>query len=283
VHALLRIPGPDALVWDAHQPAWTAAALQRAPWTVVRRAAPRAGLWPVGVRGSVRAQRSAAWLPAVAMQACVTPQQLAAQRAWRQRTRVAATPPVAVLDEVEEILAAHGCAGRWGPAGSVGFELASGILSTSAASDLDLVLDAKEPIARSDALRLHGDLTALAVRIDLLLETPHGAVALEDYARGDGAMLLRSMQGPRLVRDPWRPNDPEFHAGEQGIPAGQPGVGVGNSESGAGNPEISGGYPRMGGVSAGMVGGNAVMDIGNTVMDTGNPVMDHGNAGIGGG
>jgi phosphoribosyl-dephospho-CoA transferase len=107
-----------------------------------------------------------------------------------------------VLDDVDAILAAHGFAGRWGPGGSVGFELASGVPSTTRDSDLDLVLSADEQLARTDATRLHADLSTLPVRIDLLLETPNGAVALAEYAQGS-AMLLRSAQGPRLVRDPW--------------------------------------------------------------------------------
>jgi len=203
VHALLRVTDRDALVWEGPRPRWAAAALQRAPWAVVRRAAPRLRSWPVGIRGGLRAQRNAAWLPQRALQECITPQMLAAQRAWRQHPGVTATPAIAVLDDVAAILVAHGFAGRWGPGGSVGFELASGVPSTTADSDLDLVLCADEPMARIDATRLHADLSKLPVRVDLLLETPHGAAALAEYAQGAGATLLRSAQGPRLVRDPW--------------------------------------------------------------------------------
>jgi phosphoribosyl-dephospho-CoA transferase len=204
VHALLRVADLDALVWDGGRPAWASRALQRAPWAVVRRSAPRLSQWPVGVRGGVRSQRVAAWLPDRAVQECITPQMLAAKRAWRQRPRIATTPAAAVLDEVTSILAAHGHAGRWGPGGSVGFELASGVPSTTSSSDLDLVLSADEPMAQTDATRLHADLSKLPVRIDLLLETPHGAVVLAEYATSTGTTLLRSAQGPRLVCDPWR-------------------------------------------------------------------------------
>jgi phosphoribosyl-dephospho-CoA transferase len=201
VHALLRMADLDALTWETHRPHWASAALQLAPWAVVRRAAPRLEVWPVGVRGPQRQQRSAAWLAHRAIQDCVTPQMLAAEQAWRQRP--SATPAVAVLDEVAAILVVHGFADRWGPAGSVGFELASGIPSTTLDSDLDLVLNADEPLARTEAIRLHAELSTLPVRIDLLLETPHGAVALGEYAKGAGVTLMRSAQGPRLVRDPW--------------------------------------------------------------------------------
>jgi phosphoribosyl-dephospho-CoA transferase len=203
VHALLRVTDLDALVFEGSRPDWALAALQLAPWAVVRRPAPRLESWPVGIRGGSRAQRCAAWLPRHAIQECVTPQVLAAQRAWRQCPGAAASPAVAVLDAVAAILAAHGFAGRWGPGGSVGFELASGVASTTRDSDLDLVLSADEQLARTDANRLHADLSTLPVRIDLLLETPNGAAALAEYAHGAGAVLLRSAQGPRLVRDPW--------------------------------------------------------------------------------
>jgi phosphoribosyl-dephospho-CoA transferase len=207
VHALLRLTDLDALVWEARRPDWAPAALRLAAWAVVRRPAPRPGVWPVGVRGGLRSQRAAAWLPQRAVQECITPQMLAAKLAWRQPSRTAATPAVAVLDDVAAIFAAHGLAGRWGPGGSVGFELASGVPCTTSDSDLDLMLCADRPMARRDAARLHADLSKLPVRIDLLLETPHGAILLAEYATVEGVTLLRSAHGPRLVRDPWSADD----------------------------------------------------------------------------
>jgi phosphoribosyl-dephospho-CoA transferase len=204
VHALLRVTDLDALVWDPCRPDWAPAALTRAPWAVVRRPAPRLGQWPVGVRGGLRSQRGAAWLPGRAVQECITPQMLAAKRTWRHHPSIAATPAGAALDEAAAILAVHGHAGRWGPGGSVGFELASGVPSTTSGSDLDIVLSADEPMARADATRLHADLSKLPVHIDLLLETPQGAVMLAEYATSAGVTLLRSARGPRLVWDPWR-------------------------------------------------------------------------------
>jgi len=208
VHALLRVTDLDALIWEALRPDWALAALRLAPWIVVRRAAPRPGLWPVGVRGGLRSQRTAAWLQPSVMPECITPQMLVASRAWQRNPSANAMPAVAVLDEVAAVFAAHGFGGHWGPGGSVGFELASGVPSTTACSDLDLVLRADEPLPRTDAARLHADLSRLPVRIDLLLETPHGAAMLTEYAKDAGLMLLRSAQGPRLVHDPWTDHDP---------------------------------------------------------------------------
>jgi phosphoribosyl-dephospho-CoA transferase len=207
VHALLRIDDVDALLWEGLAPAWAGASLQLAPWVVVRRLAHRPSELPVGIRGVLRRQRAAAWLADRAVKDCITPQQLACQRAWHRATGRhpgrRAHPAFQVLDEVAEILAALGFSGRWGPGGSVGFELASGLSCTTPDSDLDLVLQAEEPIARASAATLHADLSKLPVRVDLLLETPHGAVALSEYVGSSEVTLLRCADGPRLVRDPW--------------------------------------------------------------------------------
>jgi phosphoribosyl-dephospho-CoA transferase len=204
VHSLLRLNRADALEWESDPPEWAPTTLRRAPFVVVRRPLPRSEGLPVGVRGGARWQRAAAWVPVGAVQECITPQMLAAQHAWRQRRDFAITPAVAALEEVAAIFDGQGMAGRWGPGGSVGFELASGVPSTRPDSDLDIVLGAAASMARADAARLHAALSALPVRIDVLLETPNGAVALAEYANSVDRMLLRSAQGPRLVRDPWR-------------------------------------------------------------------------------
>ena len=43
----------------------------------------------------------------------------------------------------------------------------------------------------------------LSARVDLLLETPLGAVALSEYASGKRVVLLRTHSGAHLVTDPW--------------------------------------------------------------------------------
>jgi phosphoribosyl-dephospho-CoA transferase len=204
VHSLLRLSSADALEWESDAPQWAPASLRRAPFVVMRRPLPRPDALPVGIRGAVRSQRAAAWVPAGAVQECITPQMLAAQRAWRQRRDFAITPAVAALEEAAAIFDGLGMAGRWGPAGSVGFELASGVRTTTPNSDLDIVVGAALPMARAAAARLLAELSALSVRIDVLLESPNGAVALAEYAKGAGTILLRTPQGPRVARDPWK-------------------------------------------------------------------------------
>jgi phosphoribosyl-dephospho-CoA transferase len=168
----------------------------------------------VGVRGAVREQRFAAWVAVEDVLECVTPQELVRRKAWRSvvdRARVASIPALAVLDEVAGVLEAYGLGGVWGPGGSVGFELASGFVTATAASDLDLVieidrLESFAPGARALAkalVQLAEALGELPVRVDALLETPDGAVVLSEYAHAcgnGGSFVLRTPEGPRLIR-----------------------------------------------------------------------------------
>jgi phosphoribosyl-dephospho-CoA transferase len=201
VHSLLRIAAPQALLWEdqsAGAPDWTHSALQRLPFVVVRRHPPQPGLLPVGIRGIFRSQRAPAWLPVSAVRECVTPRMLAADGQWR-RVDVCSSPAIAVLNQVELILAAHGFADSWGPGGSVGAQLASGVVCTTVASDLDLIVYLATAFDPREASALHAELSALPVRVDTLLETPQGGVALADLTSGAEKMLLRTPRGPRLV------------------------------------------------------------------------------------
>jgi phosphoribosyl-dephospho-CoA transferase len=203
VHTLLRIDSAAALGWDVDAPDWALQSLRRAPWVVVRRAPSRQDLLPVGVRGFARNERVAAWLPRTAIRECCTPRALAAARGWLRLRDV--TPAIATLHQAEAILHAHGWSKHWGPGGSAGFELASGQPVTTIDSDLDLVIFADAPYGRTDAVALIDALTSLSVRCDVLMETPYGAVALAEYARGDDVLMQRTPHGPRLVQDPWIP------------------------------------------------------------------------------
>lgn len=205
-HALLRIADAGALapagtVAPLTLPPWAEAALSRAPWVVVRRARGRDGLIPVGVRGAERAERLAAWLHPRAALECLTPPELAARSGWPGRGRRAEVPALASLEAVAALMRRHEL--LWGPCGSVGFELASGVATATAESDLDLMVEAHAPMPRAAAAGLAAALAQLPVRADVLLEGPHGAVALEEYAAGHTSLMLRTVDGPRMVRDPW--------------------------------------------------------------------------------
>jgi phosphoribosyl-dephospho-CoA transferase len=78
-HDLLQISGLADLVyvgWDLPEkrcPLWVERSLERAPFVVVRRANLFDGMIPVGVRGSSRQQRSAAYLAPESIRNRITP------------------------------------------------------------------------------------------------------------------------------------------------------------------------------------------------------------------
>lgn len=207
-HDLLRLADPAALVAadGGAAPAWVAAALAAAPWVVVRRApAPRPDLVAVGVRGEGRDRRWAAWLPTAAIALRLLPEQLPPRWGLLPVERRTGIPALAAVMPMMRTLDHLGLVG--GPGGSVGFELASHHPTATAASDLDVVVQALAPLSVGTARTLLSAADALAAnlggRCDILLETPGGGVALADYARGDGPVALRTARGPVLVDDPW--------------------------------------------------------------------------------
>lgn len=204
-HDLLRVRDARDLLGEA-SPTWVERSLERAPWVVVRRALPREGQVPVGVRGELREQRFAAWVSVEDVPDYVTPQELVRRKVWSSvdRARLAAVPALAVLDEVEGVLDEHGLGAAWGPAGSVGFELTAGVVTATASSDLDLVIEIERLESFTRGARVLWEaLAELPVRVDALLETSHGAVVLSEYAQAcgeRGSFVLRTTAGPRLVR-----------------------------------------------------------------------------------
>jgi phosphoribosyl-dephospho-CoA transferase len=198
---MLRLTTGDGLRHEESVPAWVPTSLSRAPWVVVRRARGPAGLIPVGVRGSTRAERFAALLAPDAVAARVTPEDLIAERVWHHMPRARRLGPLQVLNKVDELFSSLGLV--WGPTGSVGFELATGVAAAGTASDLDVVVRAPEPCPLESAREIADHLNGLPVRVDAQLDVPVGALSLAEYARG-GRVLLRTPDGPRLTWDPWR-------------------------------------------------------------------------------
>ncbi len=182
-------------------PDWVPAALARAPWVVVRRARPVSGAVPVGVRGAARGERWGAFVAPSAVAAHLSPEDIAASKAWQRLSRTW-VPALRLLDILGRLLGERGLA--WGPTGSVGFELASGIATANEESDLDVLIRTPQPMSLGEAREISGELARLPVRVDAQLELPGGAVSLVEYARGK-EVLLRTPDGPRLVRSPWQP------------------------------------------------------------------------------
>lgn len=198
-HDLLWGLPPDAL--PAQAPAWAVAIAQAGLPVVVRRAAPESGRIPVGLRGTTRAERMAAWLEPAAVRRQHSPEALRISSDCRD------LPVFSTLAFIEPLLDDLGL--PWGPTGAAGYELASGWPALHAGSDLDLLIRCEAKMSRDQARTLLASLQAQAVcRLDILLETPLGGVALAEWAGNAPRVLLKTAAGPQLVRDPW----PEAHA-----------------------------------------------------------------------
>ena len=218
-HDLLVLRNPRLLLYPTMSPpSWVSLALKRAPLVVVRRAPAIGDLLPVGIRGQNRSERCAAYLPVTARGIeRIVPEQLVATQAWTRSQRLRQIGAIQALAEIAPWLQASGLC--WGPTGSVGFELASGLPTATTSSDLDLLVRAPQPLSWETAEALLTHLARAPVRIDVQTETPSGAIALAEYVRrgpdGQTTILVRTSDGPRLVCNPWKSVSSERCTGGQ--------------------------------------------------------------------
>jgi phosphoribosyl-dephospho-CoA transferase len=201
-HDLIRLRKATVLAADAPVPAWVEPVLRQIPWVVVRRGHVRDGMMPVGVRGLTRSQRFAAFVAVADIAARFSPEDLTVSGYVIEQKRKDAVPALNALGAVANLLMRRNY--RWGPGGSVGFEIATGVATATALSDLDLILRQDHRLEPNQAIELLGALAQAApARIDVMLETPNGGVSLADVAARPGQMLVRTPDGPRLSNDPW--------------------------------------------------------------------------------
>ncbi|KQR78895.1 phosphoribosyl-dephospho-CoA transferase [Burkholderia sp. Leaf177] len=200
-HDLLRLKADACVFADA--PAWVAASLERAPFVVVRRARAIDGRVAIGIRGAVRSERFGSWIGLQHVEAVLTPEMLKSAKPHQNRADL---PAFNLLQAITSICDASELA--WGPAGSVGFELASERATVTDQSDLDLLMRAPEPLDRPEAKLLFDALSAAAferaIRIDVQIETHEGAFSLAEFVHPGARVMLRSADGPKLIADPWQ-------------------------------------------------------------------------------
>ncbi|KUI26953.1 malonate decarboxylase holo-ACP synthase [Mycobacterium sp. GA-2829] len=218
-HDLLRIAVAPELTRDA--PAWVAPELATAPWVVVRRARcapgqtnPRDGSHagphshnccvasasrgsnapgriPVGVRGAGRGQRYATEIDARSVLETRTPADL-----LESEVRLPDVPAASALDAARNLLGPTGL--WWGPAGSTGFTLATGVRAVTDTSDLDLVVRVHRLPPYQILTAWHRAFARFPARVDCQLDLPAGAVALADVVQAE-RVLLRTVDGPVLI------------------------------------------------------------------------------------
>ncbi|WP_322031470.1 malonate decarboxylase holo-ACP synthase [Paraburkholderia sp. J76] len=204
-HDLLRVaPLALSLAPSGDEPDWVRDALARAPWVVVRRTCAAAGFVAVGVRGSVRSERFGTWLNTEDIESSTSPEDLPGVDPLPARRALPAFIALAALRTSASPLGDY----VWGPTGSAGFELAAGVPTLTASSDLDILIRVPRRISRAAIDSLAQSLAQAAsragTRIDAQLETPAGGVALAELAAHKPRVMARAFSGAQLVADPWR-------------------------------------------------------------------------------
>ncbi len=205
-HDILRVRRLEAF---DNEPAWVRDAFARAPFVVVRRAQAAAGYVAAGVRGAARNERYGTWTRSEDIEAVLNPEALLSLRSALAPER-AGLPVFVALDALcrePSYPGSYPGSYVWGPTGSAGFELATGVPTVTANSDLDLLIRMPNHLTHDEAARIQALLDQHAaqagVRIDAQLETPAGGVALAEYASGKARVMARHAGGPQLVADPW--------------------------------------------------------------------------------
>jgi len=200
-HDLLRVA---RLTLSGDEPEWVHDALARAPWVVVRRARAATGFVAAGVRGNARSQRFGTWLNIEDIEISRSPEDLLDIDPQQDRAALPALAALATLRETASPL--HDLV--WGPTGSAGFELATGVPTLTESSDLDILIRVPQRVDRATVDSLARTLAQAAsragTRIDAQLETPSGGVALAELAAHRPHVLARASSGAQFVADPWR-------------------------------------------------------------------------------
>src|SRR5258707_2019933 len=135
VHELIRLRSESAVIPNEGEPACSYLNSNRCRWVVVRRGRISDGLIPVGVRGAQRHERCAGFTRLSEVLETRRPDQLRLLLAEDSRRTLQAFRALSYLESP-----LVGLDMSWGPGGSVGYELASGIPAVRADSDLDFIL-----------------------------------------------------------------------------------------------------------------------------------------------
>ena len=189
-HDLLRVAPVEAL--SRGGPPWVGPALRGNPWVVVRRDRCAPGHVAVGIRGSGRSQRHPTVVDLDTIVECLSPADL-----LDHGDQLPDVPAARALRAAAGILEPSGVC--WGPGGSTGFTLATGVPVVTADSDLDIVIRVDRLPSPDVLLLWHNAFRALPARVDCQLDLPAGGVALAELVGEARRVLLRTADGPALV------------------------------------------------------------------------------------
>jgi len=192
-HDLLWGMTVDCLADDA--PLWVKEVFLRGDPVVVRREITPEDQVAVGIRGQFRSQRYAAQMPRSAIGKQLKPEAL---------TRVDTQQFEHLAERLQSISSImKNFSGCWGYTGSFGFELATGIKTVTPQSDIDLLIRAEQSFAKKQAIELLENFHQAGLNVDIQLQLPQGGLALKEWARNSGKVLLKRPNGAVLVENPW--------------------------------------------------------------------------------
>lgn len=192
-HDLLWGMTADCLADDV--PHWVKEVLHRGDPVVVRREITPVDQVAVGIRGQFRHQRYAAQMPRSAITKQLKPEALTHVNTQQFEHLAERLQSISYI--MENFL---GC---WGYTGSFGFELATGIETVTQQSDIDLLIRAEQPFAKKQAVELLENFQQAGLNVDIQLQLPQGGLALKEWARNSGKVLLKRADGAVLVENPW--------------------------------------------------------------------------------
>ena len=199
VHELILLRTESTFISTAGGPACPYLNSNRCRWVVVRRGRISDGLIPVGVRGAQRHERCAGFTRLSEVLETRRPDQLRLLLAEDSRRALQAFRTLSYLES-------HlvGVDMSWGPGGSVGYELASGIPAVRSGSDLDFILFAPKKLEITEAQDLWRMISSAPGKVDALVETPFCGVSLEEFVTASSRkILLRTSDGRILGSNPW--------------------------------------------------------------------------------
>ena len=199
VHDLILLGGESVVISTEGGPACRYLNPNQRPWVVVRRGRFSDGLIPVGVRGSQRHERCAGFTGLSEVLETRRPDQLRLLLAEDSRRALQAFRTLSYLES-------HlvGVDMNWGPGGSVGYELASGIPAVRSDSDLDFILFAPKKLDLTKAQDLWRMISSAPGKVDALVETPYCGFSLEEFVTASPRkILLRTSDGRILGSNPW--------------------------------------------------------------------------------
>jgi len=199
VHELILLRSESVIIPNEGEPACPYLNSNRCRWVVVRRGRVSDGLIPVGVRGAQRHERCAGFTRLSEVLETRRPDQLRLLLAEDSRRTLQAFRALSYLENHFVRLDM-----RWGPGGSVGYELASGIPAVRSGSDLDFILFAPKKLEITEAQDLWRMISSAPGKVDALVETPCCGFSLEEFATtSQRKILLRTSDGRILGSNPW--------------------------------------------------------------------------------